>query len=585
MSMANRLTTDGIKDGLFKKKENTGNKKRSNDYKKNRGRDDRNKKQRTGGNFALTVPEQVLFDSGADYSFISTNFLPLINMKPSVIIPSYEIEIASGVKVETNEIIRGCRLELEGYTYNIDLIPFGYGSFDVIVGMDWLSKLRAKIVCYEKIVKISLSNEDILEVHGERLAGYYRRFIANFLKIAKPLTLLTNKNKKFEWGDEQENAFQTLKDILCDAPLLELPEGTNDFVVYCDALNQGFNCVLMQRNKKELNMRQRRWIELFSDYDCEIRYHPGKANVVADALRKKKRLKPRRAQAMSLTIHSSITARILEAQSEASKDKPLRLLQQPEIPEWKWENITMDFISKLPRTRSGHDSIWVIVDRLTKLAHFLAVCEDFKIEKLARLYINKIVARHGTRLDLSTTYHPKINGQKFSYNNSYHSSVKCAPFEALYGRKCQTPIAWAEVGESKLIGPEIIQETIDKIVQIKERLKTTQDCQKSYADNRRKPLEFSVGDKIVERVSPVAYRLRLPQELIRVHDTFHVSNLKKCLADANLHVPLEEVKIDDKLHFVEEPMEIMDCEVKKLKRRRIPILKVRWNSRRGPKFI
>nr|GFD26571.1 reverse transcriptase domain-containing protein [Tanacetum cinerariifolium] len=113
----------------------------------------------------------VLFDSGADYSFISTNFLPLINMKPSVIIPSYEIEIASGVKVETNEIIRGCRLELEGYTYNIDLIPFGYGSFDVIVGMDWLSKLRAKIVCYEKIVKISLSNEDILEVHGERPKG------------------------------------------------------------------------------------------------------------------------------------------------------------------------------------------------------------------------------------------------------------------------------------------------------------------------------------------------------------------------------------------------------------------------------
>ncbi|GJY77480.1 putative reverse transcriptase domain-containing protein [Tanacetum coccineum] len=137
---------------------------------------------------------------------------------------------------------------------------------------------------------------------------------------------------------------------------------------------------------------------------------------------------------------------------------------------------------------------------------------------------------------------------EFSYNNSYHSSVKCAPFEALYGRRCRTPIAWAEVGESKLFGPEIVQETTDKIVQIKERLKATRDRQK------------------------------------RVHDTFHVSNLKKCLADVNFHVPLEEVKIDDKLHFVEEPMEIMDREVKKLKKRRISIVKVHWNSRRGPEF-
>ncbi|GJS47587.1 hypothetical protein Tco_0597708 [Tanacetum coccineum] len=191
--------------------------------------------------------------------------------------------------------------------------------------------------------------------------------------------------------------------------------------------------------------------------------------------------------------------------------------------------------------------------------------------------------------------------------------MKCASFEALYGRKCRTPIAWAKVGESKLFGPEIIQETTDKIVQIKERLKAAQDRQKSYADNRRKPLEFSVGDKvllkvsprkgvvrfgkrskhspryvgpfeIVERVGPVAYRLRLPQELVGGHDTFHVSNLKKCLADVTLHIPLEEVKINDKLHFVEEPMEIMDREVKKLKKRRIPIVKFRWNSRRGPEF-
>nr|GEX32838.1 putative reverse transcriptase domain-containing protein [Tanacetum cinerariifolium]GEX43930.1 putative reverse transcriptase domain-containing protein [Tanacetum cinerariifolium] len=177
------------------------------------------------------------------------------------------------------------------------------------------------------------------------LAGYYRQFIASFLKITKPLTPLTQKNKKFEWGDEQENAFQTLKDMLCDALILALPEGADDFVVYFGASNQGFGCVLMQRNKViayasrqlkiheknytthdlelgavELNMRQRRWIELFSDYDCDIRYHPGKANVVAAALSRKERAEPRRVRTMSMTIHSSIKAKILEAQSEASKN-------------------------------------------------------------------------------------------------------------------------------------------------------------------------------------------------------------------------------------------------------------------------
>nr|GFA95564.1 hypothetical protein [Tanacetum cinerariifolium] len=182
----------------------------------------------------------------------------------------------------------------------------------------------------------------------------------------------------------------------------------------------------------------------------------------------------------------------------------------------------------------------------------------------------------GTRLDLSTAYHPETDGQKFSYNNSYHSSIKCAPIEALYGRRSQTPIAWTEVGEGKLLGSEIVQETTNKIVQIKERLKVARDCQKSYANKR--PFE------IVERIGPVAYQLRLPQELIGVHDTFHVLNLKKCLADVNLHVPLNEVKVDDKLHFVEEPIEILDHGVKKHKQRWIPIVKVRWNSRRGPEF-
>ncbi|GJT62544.1 putative reverse transcriptase domain-containing protein [Tanacetum coccineum] len=202
---------------------------------------------------------------------------------------------------------------------------------------------------------------------------------------------------------------------------------------------------------------------------------------------------------------------------------------------------------------------------------------------------------------------------EFSYNNSYHSSIRCAPFEALYGRKCRSLVLWAEIGDSGLIGLELVQETTDKVVVIRDRLKAARDHQKSYADNRRKPLEFQVGDhvmlkvspwkgvvrfgkkgklaprfvgpfEILERIGPVAYRLRLPEELSSVHDTFHVLNLKKCLADANLHVPLDEIKVDKTLHFVEEPLEIMDREVKTLKRSKIPIVKVRWNSKRGPEF-
>ncbi|GKD34280.1 putative reverse transcriptase domain-containing protein [Tanacetum coccineum] len=226
----------------------------------------------------------------------------------------------------------------------------------------------------------------------------------------------------------------------------------------------------------------------------------------------------------------------------------------------------------------------------------------------------------GTRLDMSTAYHPQMDGQSEhtiqtleDMSRAYHSSIRCAPFEALYGRKCRSPVLWAEIGESSLIGPELIQETTDKVVLIKEKLKAARDRQKSYADNRRKPLEFEVGDRvmlkvspwkgvirfgkkgklapryvgpfeILERIGPVAYRLRLPEELSGIHDTFHVSNLKKCLADASLHVPLDEIKVDKTLRFVEEPVEILDREVKSLKRSKIALVKVRWNSKRGPEY-
>ncbi|GKE98248.1 putative reverse transcriptase domain-containing protein [Tanacetum coccineum] len=180
---------------------------------------------------------------------------------------------------------------------------------------------------------------------------------------------------------------------------------------------------------------------------------------------------------------------------------------------------------------------------------------------------------------------------EFSYNNSYHASIKAAPFEALYGRKCRSPICWAEVRDSQLTGPEIIHETTEKIVQIKSHIHAARDHQKSYVDVRQKPLEFQVGDKVMLKVLPwkcvtrtVAYQLELPEQLSRVHSMFHVSNLKKCMTDKHVAIPLDEIQIDDKLHFIEELVEIMDREVKRLKQSRIPIVKVRWNPRRGSEF-
>nr|GFB60509.1 putative reverse transcriptase domain-containing protein [Tanacetum cinerariifolium] len=259
------------------------------------------------------------------------------------------------------------------------------------------------------------------------------------------------------------------------------------------------------------------------------------------------------------------------AKVKAEHQRLSGLLQKPKIPEWKWEKIAMDFITKLSRSSSGHDEIWVIVDRLTKSAYFLAIREDYSMEKLAMLYIDEIVARHGiptsiisdrdvcftsrfwqtmqkalgTRLDMRTAYHPQTDGQIERTIQTLEDMLRACMIDvgALYERKCWSPVLWAEIGDIRLIRLELVQETTDKVVVIKDRLRAAIDRQKSYADNRRKPLEFQVGPfEILERIGPVAYRLRLPEKLSSVHDTFHVLNLKKRLADANLHVPLDEIK-------------------------------------------
>ncbi|GJS81309.1 putative reverse transcriptase domain-containing protein [Tanacetum coccineum] len=584
------------------------------------------------------------------------------------------------------------------------------------------------IVCHEKVVRIPLEGDEILRVHDERTKGVVKTLmnikvgesklsdisvVRDFIDVfPEDLSMITTTTNKFvivfiddiliyskTKADHEVHLRLVLKllrkDKLyakfskCEFCLQEvhfLGHVVNQSGIHMDpgkieAVNNwkapttsseirsflglaDHKSIQHIFDQKELTMRQRRWIELFSDYECEIHYHPGKANMVADALSKMERVKPKRVRAMAMTIQSRVTGMILAPQGEAFNQEnvlaerlhgldqqmerkgdgclysvrpradkmyyDLRdmywwlgmkrdiatyvsecltyakvkaehqrtsgLLQQPEIPEWKWENITKDFITKLPRTRSGHDAIWVVVDRLTKSAHFLAIHEDYSTEKLVRLYTDEIVACHGVPvsiiLDRDARQIDRVSIQfrrwricwdvhlplaEFSYNNSYQTNIRCAPFEALYGRKCRSPVLWAKIREGSLIGPELVHETTDKVVVIKEKLQAARDRQKSYADSGRIMTEYEVGENVL-------LKCHRGKELIGVHDTFHVSNLKKCLGNANLHVPLNEIKIDKTLHFGEKPVEIMDREVKRLKRSRIPLVKVRWNSKRGPEF-
>ncbi|KAL0536696.1 hypothetical protein IC582_025656 [Cucumis melo] len=672
------------------------------------------------------------------------------------------------------------------------------------------------------------------------LAGYYRRFVENFSRIATPLTQLTRKGAPFVWSKAREDSFQTLKQKLVTAPVLTIPDGSGSFVIYSDASKKGLGCVLMQQGKvvayasrqlksheqnypthdlelaavvfalkiwrhylygekiqiftdhkslkyfftqKELNMRQRRWLELVKDYDCEILYHPGKANVVADALSRKvshsAALITRQAplhrdleraeiavsvgavtmQLAQLTVQPTLRQKIVDAQSndpylvekrglaeagqtaefslssdggllferrlcvpsdsavktellaeahsspfsmhpgstkmyqdlkrvywwrnmkrevaefvskclvcqqvKAPRQKPAGLLQPLSIPEWKWENVSMDFITGLPRTLRGFTVIWVVVDRLTKSAHFVPGKSTYTASKWAQLYMSEIVRLHGvpvsivsdrdarftskfwkglqtamgTRLDFSTAFHPQTDGQterlnqvledmlracalefpgswdshlhlmEFAYNNSYQATIGMAPFEALYGKCCRSPVCWDEVGEQRLMGPELVQSTNEAIQKIRSRMHTAQSRQKSYADVRRKDLEFEIGDKvflkvapmkgvlrferrgklsprfvgpfeILERIGPVAYRLALPPSLSTVHDVFHVSMLRKYVSDPSHVVDYEPLEIDENLSYVEQPVEVLAREVKTLRNKQIPLVKVLWRNHR-----
>ncbi|GKC31025.1 putative reverse transcriptase domain-containing protein, partial [Tanacetum coccineum] len=535
--------------------------------------------------------DSMLFDSGADRSFVSSTFSALLDVAPSTLDTSYAVELADGKFLETNVILRGCTLGLLGHPFDIDLIPVELGSFDVIIVEVEHHIVYEDPEVYAERMSSSSASRRISNLRMCRSRKEHEGHLKLILKLRKEEELytkfskcefwLSKKSVKFNWGEMAEAGFQKLKQKLYSVPILALPGGSENFVVYCDVETKGESHSLCipptQGSREELyHTRPRAWCSSVCPKDvetlsvCWCRPLP-----VILRLMKKLYWWPNMKAEIATYVGKCLTC----AKVKVEYHKPSGLLVQPEILQWKWENITMDFVTKLPKTATGQDTIWVIVYRLTESAHSLPMKEDDTFEKSTRQYLKEVVSRHG----VPDRHLPLV---EFSYNNSYHTSIKAALFEALYGRKCRSPICWAKVGDSQLIGPEIIHETTEKIVQVKSRdkvmLKVSPWKEVIHFGKWGKLNPRYIGPfKIIDKVGIVAYRLELSEQLRRVHSTFHISNLKKC---EPLAIPLDEIQIDDKLHFIEEPVEIMDHEVKRLKQSRIPIMKVRWNSRRGLEF-
>nr|GEV92759.1 putative reverse transcriptase domain-containing protein [Tanacetum cinerariifolium] len=439
--------------------------------------------------------------------------------------------------------------------YEFQVMPFGLTNAPAIF-MDLMNQ-----VCKPYLYRFVIVFIDDILIYS-KIKKEHEGYLKLILKLLKEEELYA-KFSKCEFGQSKaEAAFHLLKQKLCSAPILALPEGSENFVVYCDATHKGLGAVLMQKEKViACASRQLKILSAQSKAKKEENFNNEDFHGMIN------KLEPRADETLGLNTQSWIP-----------RFSDLRALIMHESHKLKYS------------IHPGSDKMYQDLKKLYWWPNMKA--------EIATYSLNKALV---TRLDMSTAYHLETDGHsertiqrlkdmlracvldfrkgwdrhlplvEFLYNNSYYTSIKAALFEAIYGRKCRSPICWAEVGDSQLTGPEIIHETTEKIVQIKSLIQATRDCQKSYAD-------------IIAKVRTVSYRLELLEKLSRVHSTFHVSNLKKCLADEPFAIPLDEIQVDDKLHFIEEPIEIMDREVKCLKQTRILIVKVRWNSRRGPEF-
>ncbi|KAH9763374.1 Endonuclease [Citrus sinensis] len=644
----------------------------------------------------------------------------------------------------------------------------------------WLEKVTflEHVVSKDRISVDPSKVEAVSQWSRPTNAKEVRRFVEGFLKIAMPLTQLTKKNAK--QLKEYEKNYPTHD--------LEFAAVVHSLKIWHHYL-MGAHCKIYNGTdhkslkyfftQKELNMQQRRWLELLKDYDCEKNYHPGNANVVADALSRKSSMSASRillkplqddickteiklvaGKLTNMTLCSTLLEKIKEGQEsdsylknlkieanskdmsfkksergiilfkdricvlkdikkeilleahttlyslhpgttkmykdlnkhywcpgmkkdivefvakcltcqqiKAEHQRPAGLLQSNQIPQWKWEEITMDSVVDLPKTTKMHDAIWVIVDRLTKSTHFLPIRMTYTMDQLAEIYVKEIVRLHGvpisiisyqdarftstfweklhkamgTRLKFSTTFHPQTNGQsermiqtlegmlrgcaidfqgswskyipllEFGYNNSYQATIGMAPYEALYGRKCRSPIHWDEMGERRHLGPDLITASFEAIEKIRQRMQATQSRQKRYADKRRRPLEFQVGDKvflkvapvkglmrfwnkeklspmfigpfeILDRVGNVSYRLALLPSLSRIHNVFHVSMLKKYVPDSSHVLDYKPLQLEEDLTYEERPIKILDKKIKEVRNKKIPLVKEEMKNKHPELF-
>nr|GEW71647.1 reverse transcriptase domain-containing protein [Tanacetum cinerariifolium] len=465
----------------------------------------------------------ILFDTGANRSVVSTAFSSLIDITPTTLNYYYDVELADEKIIRINTIIRGCTLNLLNHPFNIDLMPVELGSFDIIIGIDWLgNKTQLNIISCTKTQKYTLKGfhvflahvttkkteeksegkrledvsiarefpevfpEDLLglsstrqvEFHIDLIPGlfrHYRRFIEGFSKITKSMTKLTQKGVKFDWGDKEQATFQLIKQKMCSAPILALPEGSEDFVVYCDASHKGLGAILVQREK------------VIAYASCQFKIH-----------------------------EKNYTTHDLELGSVVFALKIWR--------HYLYGTKCTVFIY--------HKSLQQILDQ-----------KELKTRQ-RRWSLQKAL---GTTLAMSTAYHPENDEQSKRTIQTLEDMLRACVIDFVRDRVMLKVSPWKGV---------------------------------VHFGKRRKLNPRYVGPfKVLEKVRSVAYKLELPQELSRVHSTFHVSNLKKCYSDEPLAIPLDGIHIDDKLHFVEEPVEIIDREVKWMKQSRIPIVKVRWNSK------
>ncbi|KAL0420529.1 UNVERIFIED_CONTAM: Transposon Tf2-11 polyprotein [Sesamum latifolium] len=432
-----------------------------------------------------------------------------------------------------------------------------------------------------------------------------RRFVEGFSIIAGPLTKLLRKGVAFQWTEQCEQSFDELKRRLTSTPILVLPSGSGGYVVYTDASKQGLGCVLMQNEKGKakwvadaLSRKSSNGLReeiLREAHNALYAMHPGTVKMYQN-------LRPYYWwQTMKKDMAEFVAKCMTCQQVKAEHQAPTGKLRPLSIPEWKWEKITMDFVVGLPRTLRKHDAIWVIIDRLTKSAHFLSIRQGDSLDKLAELYVAEITDGQSERtiqtledmmractMEFKGNWDDHLPLMEFAYNNSFHSSISMAP------------------------RPELVQETVEKIQIVKKCLKAAQDRQKSYVDEHRREMEYEVGDKvflkvspwkgilrfgrqgklslryigpyeIIERIGPLAYRLALPMELSQIHDVFHVSMLRRYRSDPSHVIRELEIEISEELTYVEKPTEILDRSIRKLRNKEIPMVKVRWthHSERG----